>query len=226
VDGKEYTEILKKHTMKKSKTAKTKKVVKPVVKKASAKSKNQAAPKAPAKKEVTVLDKNIYPIGKHAYPAEFTEAVMNKLILEIRVLPEHLKSLTKKLKKKNLQLRYREGGWTVEQLIHHLADSHMNAYIRFKLALTESNPAIKPYDENLWAEMADVQACSIKDSVRIIRGLHSRWNALLENMSADDWKRTFFHPEHKRKVALNEALSQYAWHGKHHVAQIQVALKS
>ena len=205
--------------MKKSK-AKTKK---PVRKKAVAPSK--AGTKAVAK-GVTVIDKKVYPIGKYTAPAEYTEQLRNKYILEISVLPDHLKSMAKKFKKKKLQNRYREGGWTVEQLIHHLADSHMNAYIRFKLALTENNPTVKPYDENLWAEMADVQSCSIKDSIRILRGLHKRWTAVLENMSADDWKRTYYHPESKRKVSLEEAVSQYAWHGKHHIAQIQVALKN
>lgn len=212
--------------MKNHKPGKTKKSAparKTPVKKAQ---KPTAAPAVKAAKAPEIVDKHVYPIGKYKLPEQFNEQVRNKMILEISVLPEHLRALTKKLKIKKLQHRYREGGWTIEQLIHHLADSHMNAYIRFKLALTESNPTVKPYDENLWAEMADVQACSIKDSIRILRGLHKRWTSMLENMSKDDWKRTYFHPEQKKQVSLDEALSQYAWHGKHHVAQIQVALKS
>lgn len=208
--------------MKKGKPVKSKTTTS---KKAAAKPAAKAKTAAPAKPKPEVVDKNIYPLGKHKLPEQFNEQVRNKMILEISVLPEHVRSIAKKLKKKHLQKHYREGSWTVEQIIHHLADSHMNAYIRFKLALTENNPTVKPYDENLWAETADVQACSIKDSIRILRGVHKRWTAILENMSNDDWKRTYFHPEYKQAVNLENALSQYAWHGKHHVAQIHVALK-
>ncbi|MDB5227403.1 MAG: yfiT [Bacteroidota bacterium] len=171
------------------------------------------------------LNLRIYPIGKLKQPEDYTETVINKLIQDIRILPGHLKTVSKKLnKKKKLEYAYRDGGWNVAQLIHHIADSHLNAFIRFKLALTENNPVIKPYDENLWSETADMEL-PVKTSIRLIKALHAKWTALLENMDRNDLKRTYFHPEHNRRVSLQEALAMYAWHGKHHVAQIEVALK-
>lgn len=176
--------------------------------------------------KVEVLNPFIYPIGKCKFPAEYTETVINKLIQDIRILPEHLKAISKKVnKKKKLQYRYRDGGWNIEQIVHHIADSHLNAFIRFKCALTENNPTIKPYDENLWAETADIQL-PLKNSVRFVKALHAKWTALLENMDKNDFKRTYFHPTYNRSVPLQEALALYAWHGKHHVAQIEVALKT
>jgi uncharacterized damage-inducible protein DinB len=152
--------------------------------------------------------------------------VITKLIQDIRILPDHLKAVSKKInKKKKLQYTYREGGWNIEQLIHHIADSHLNAYVRFKLALTENNPTIKPYDENLWTETADMQL-PIKNSIKLLKAIHAKWTALLENMDGNDWKRTYYHPEYKRTFSLQEVLPLYAWHGKHHVAQIEVALKN
>ncbi|MBK9327889.1 MAG: putative metal-dependent hydrolase [Sphingobacteriales bacterium] len=171
-------------------------------------------------------DINIFPIGKLKYPEEYSETVINKLIQDIRVLPEHLKAVTKKInKKKKLQYSYRDGAWTIEQIIHHLADSHMNALIRFKLALTENNPTIKPYDQDLWVETADAQL-PIRVSVRLLKSIHAKWVSLLENMDNNDWKRTFYHPEYKRASTLEQTLALYAWHGKHHVAQIEVALRN
>lgn len=173
-----------------------------------------------------VSDINIFPIGKLKYPEEYSETVINKLIQDIRVLPEHLKAVTKKInKKKKLQYSYRDGAWTIEQIIHHLADSHMNALIRFKLALTENNPTIKPYDQDLWVETADAQL-PIRVSVRLLKSIHAKWVSLLENMDNNDWKRTFYHPEYKRASTLEQTLALYAWHGKHHVAQIEVALRN
>lgn len=172
------------------------------------------------------VDSNVYPIGKFKMPEELTDTVINKLIQDIRILPEHLREVKKKIKKKKqLQYTYRDGGWTIEQIIHHIADSHMNAFIRFKLTLTENNPTVKPYDENLWTETADVQL-PVKVSVKLLKALHTKWVALLENMDRNDWKRTYFHPEYKRTFTLAEILPLYAWHGKHHVAQIEVALKN
>jgi uncharacterized damage-inducible protein DinB len=196
-------------------------------KKAAAKKETKPQFPVAIKKEVIAeLDPNIYPIGKHKAPEVFTDAVITKLIQDIRVLPEHLKAVSKKInKKKKLQYTYREGGWNIEQMIHHIADSHLNAFIRFKLALTENNPTIKPYDENLWAETADIQL-PIKNSIRLLKAIHAKWTVLLENMDANDWKRTYFHPEYKKSFMLKEILPLYAWHGKHHVAQIEVALKN
>ncbi len=180
----------------------------------------------PKTSKAVTVDTTIFPIGKLKYPEEYSETVINKLIQDIRVLPEHLKSVAKKInKKKKLQYSYREGGWTIEQIIHHLADSHMNALIRFKLALTENNPTIKPYDQDLWVETADAQL-PIKVAVRLLKSIHAKWVALLENMDKNDWKRTFYHPEYNRTSTLEQTLALYAWHGKHHVAQIEVALRN
>ena len=198
----------------------TKKTTKPAAKSAISKRNKISAAKA------EVLNPNIYPIGKLNPPAEFTEAVITKLIQDIRILPEHLKKISKHLnKKKRLEYTYREGGWNIAQLIHHTADSHMNAFIRFKLALTENNPTVKPYDENLWAETADIQL-PVKTSIRLLKALHAKWTALLENMDKNDLKRTYYHPVYNKVVSLQDALALYAWHGKHHVAQIEVALKN
>ena len=175
--------------------------------------------------KIEVINPNIYPIGKHKPPADFTDDVITKLIQDIRILPHHLKDVCKKVnKKKKLQYSYRDGGWSIEQIIHHIADSHMNAFIRFKLALTENHPTIKPYDENLWSETADVQL-PVKVSLRLLKALHTKWVALLENMDKNDLKRTYFHPAYNTTSTLQQALSVYAWHGKHHVAQIEIALK-
>ena len=190
--------------------------------------KKVVAPKpvvAPAPK-IEVINPNIFPIGKLKRPEEYTETVINKLIQDIRILPEHLKKVSKKIKhKKQLHYSYRDGGWSVEQIIHHTADSHMNAFIRFKLALTENNPTIKPYDQDLWAETADVQL-PVKTAIRLLKAIHAKWTALLENMDKNDFKRTYTHPEYKTTSTLQDVLALYAWHGKHHVAQIEVALRN
>lgn len=188
--------------------------------------KSAPTPKVADIPKTETVDPNIFPIGKLKRPEEFTETVINKLIQDIRILPEHLKKVSKKIKhKKQLQYSYRDGGWSIEQIIHHTADSHMNAFIRFKLALTENNPTIKPYDQDLWAETADVQL-PVKTAVRLLKALHAKWAALLENMDKNDFKRTYFHPEYKTTSTLQDALALYAWHGKHHVAQIEVALRN
>ena len=214
----------------------TKKVIKkPAAKQAAAvkkpATKVTSVKATPTPKIVTVpkpevIDPNIFPIGKLKRPEEFTETVINKLIQDIRILPEHLKKVSKKIKhKKQLQYSYRDGGWSIEQIIHHTADSHMNAFIRFKLALTENNPTIKAYDQDLWVETADVQL-PVKTAVRLLKALHAKWVALLENMDKNDFKRSYYHPEYKTTSTLQDALAVYAWHGKHHVAQIEVALRN
>ncbi|MEO8794912.1 MAG: YfiT family bacillithiol transferase, partial [Daejeonella sp.] len=115
---------------------------------------------------------------------------------------------------------YRPEGWTVRQVIHHLADSHMNAFIRFKLALTESNPTITPFDESLWADLPDGKKSPIDSSLKIIEGLHFRWTALLNSLSEDQFQRTYFHPDHGKKWTLENVLALYSWHSSHHLAHI------
>lgn len=206
--------------------SKKKEVLKKEAKETVLLKKEKAVKKEKVAKAVPAADANIYPIGKLLLPATYSEAVINKLIQDIHVLPEQLKAVSKKInKKKKLTYSYREGGWNVEQIIHHIADSHMNALVRFKLSLTENNPTVKPYDENLWAETVDNQL-PVKNSIRLLKAIHAKWTILLENMDKNDFKRTYFHPEMNRTVSLEEMLATYAWHGKHHVAQIAVALKN
>lgn len=206
--------------------SKKKEVLKKEAKETVSLKKDKAVKKEKVAKAVPAADANIYPIGKLLLPATYSEAVINKLIQDIHVLPEQLKAVSKKInKKKKLTYSYREGGWNVEQIIHHIADSHMNALVRFKLTLTENNPTVKPYDENLWAETVDNQL-PVKNSIRLLKAIHAKWTILLENMDKNDFKRTYFHPEMNRTVSLEEMLATYAWHGKHHVAQIAVALKN
>jgi len=206
--------------------SKKKEVLKKEAKESVLLKKEKAVKKEKVAKAVPAADANIYPIGKLLLPATYSEAVINKLIQDLHVLPEQLKAVSKKInKKKKLTYSYREGGWNVEQIIHHIADSHMNALVRFKLTLTENNPTVKPYDENLWAETVDNQL-PVKNSIRLLKAIHAKWTILLENMDKNDFKRTYFHPEMNRTVSLEEMLATYAWHGKHHVAQIAVALKN
>ncbi len=175
--------------------------------------------------EVEVINPNIYPIGKYNRPVEFTEDLITMMVEDIRTFPKHLKKVCKKINKdKKLQYSYRDGGWSIEQIVHHIADSHMIAFTRFKLALTENNPTIKPYDENLWAETSDIQL-PLKVSIKLLKALHIKWTSLLENMDKNDFKRTYFHPGYNTTSSLQDALALYVWHGKHHVAQIEVALK-
>ena len=114
---------------------------------------------------------------------------------------------------------YRPEGWTVRQLVHHLADSHLNAYVRHRLALTENNPTIKPYDENLWAELSDAKSAPIESSLQLLEAMHERWAALLKSMPAADFSRTLNHPE-RGPMSLDQMIELYAWHGKHHVAHV------
>ncbi len=140
-------------------------------------------------------------------------------IRDIAELPARLCAALAGLAAAQLDTPYREGGWTVRQVVHHLADSHMNAFIRFKLALTESNPGIKAYDQEAWAGTADARSAEPGQSLAIVEGLHGRWVALLASMSGSDFGRTFMHPE-RGAMTLDHTLQMYAWHSRHHVAHI------
>jgi hypothetical protein len=160
-----------------------------------------------------------YPIGKYE-PQPFSKEQKLKWLLDLKFLPSYLEVAVQNLDAVQLQTPYREGGWTVQQLVHHVADSHMNAYIRFKLGLTENNPPIKPYEEKLWAELNDVNAIPINVSLTLLHSLHLRWVSAIENLSDEDWQRTMFHPEHKKDLTLWFLLGMYAWHGRHHTQHI------
>lgn len=160
-----------------------------------------------------------YPLGKYE-PQPFSQAQKEKWLLDIKLLPEDLERSILNLDAAQLDTPYREGGWTVQQLVHHVADSHMNAYIRFKLGLTETNPTIKPYEEKEWAMLTDVATVPINVSLTLLHALHLRWYAAIKELADSDWERTVVHPEHGRQMSLWFLLGLYAWHGKHHTAHI------
>ncbi|MDB5203653.1 MAG: putative metal-dependent hydrolase [Ferruginibacter sp.] len=161
-----------------------------------------------------------YPIGKYI-EQPFSDKQLKEWLLDIQTLPMQLEYAINNLDEAQLQTAYRPGGWTVHQLVHHVADSHMNAYIRFKLGLSEDNPTIKPYEEKDWAEMADTKNLPVNISVTLLYSLHLRWHELLKNVTEAQWQRTVFHPESKKQMTLWYLLGMYAWHGMHHVAHIR-----
>jgi len=160
-----------------------------------------------------------YPIGKFQFEGPLSESGRVTSIAEIAAAPAALRAAVKDLSAEQLDTPYREGGWTVRQVIHHLPDSHMNAYVRFKLALTEPEPTIKPYAEDRWAELSDTKATPTEVSLVLLDSLHHRWVTLLRSLGPEDWKRNFRHPE-LGVVSLEKNVALYAWHGKHHVAHV------
>ncbi|MEN9952841.1 MAG: hypothetical protein RLZZ520_1109 [Bacteroidota bacterium] len=160
-----------------------------------------------------------YPIGKHQM-VPFSQEEKEARLADILFLPRMLEYAVLNLNDDQIQTPYRDGGWTVNQVIHHVADSHMNAFIRFKLGLTEDNPTIKPYIQSAWGETADVTAVPVNLSITLLHSLHHRWYELLKAISDDQWERTIYHPEQERKITLWELLLIYAWHGKHHAAHV------
>lgn len=161
-----------------------------------------------------------YPIGEYEIKPFSTEQ-KDEWIRDIENLPQLLENEVLNLDEPQLNTPYREGGWTVKQLVHHVADSHMNAYIRFKLGLTEDNPSIKPYREELWAEMEDTKNLPVNISLTILHALHLRWYQIIKNINEEQWGRTVVHPQHGKKMTLWELLGMYAWHGKHHTAHVK-----
>jgi len=159
-----------------------------------------------------------YPIGKPERPDHLTDEQRREFIEAIAVTPAKLRAAVAGLTQQQLDTPYRPGGWTVRQVVHHLPDSHMNSYVRFKLALTENEPIIKPYEEGAWANLADSKA-PIEPSLALLDALHQRWIALLGTMGPADWQKKFNHPENGPNT-LDRALAIYGWHGRHHVAHI------
>lgn len=168
---------------------------------------------------VTAMDPR-YPTGEYQ-PKPFSVPQKVAWLADIKFLPLQLENAILNLDEKQLNTPYREGGWTVHQLVHHVADSHMNAYIRFKVGLTEDNPTIKPYDQDLWVTMHDVQKLPVNISITILHALHARLYETLKYVKDDDWNnRTIYHPEAKKTMRLWYLLGMYAWHGKHHTAHV------
>nr|WP_157059970.1 putative metal-dependent hydrolase [Saccharibacillus kuerlensis] len=160
-----------------------------------------------------------YPIGRPNDALESDEEKREEWIEHIRRLPDRLEDAIEGLSEEQLDTPYRPGGWSVKQVVHHLADSHMNAYIRLKLALSEDGPTIKPYEEAVWAEQPDTKL-AVGASLMILRGLHVRWAFLLESLTPEQWQKTFYHPESREWNRLDTQTSHYAWHGQHHTSQI------
>ncbi len=160
-----------------------------------------------------------YPVGKFIYDVPPTEEQSKKLIDDIEQAPARLRAAVQGLSQPQLETPYREGGWTVRQVVHHVPESHMNAYMRFKLALTEDEPTIKPYMEDRWAETPDVRSTPLEVSLALLDSLHVRWVRLLRSLKPEEWKRAFRHPE-LGIVPLEKNLALYSWHGQHHVAHI------
>lgn len=161
-----------------------------------------------------------YPIGQVALESSLTPERRNELIERVAATPAQLRAAVANLSTAQLDTPYRPEGWTVRQLVHHMADSHMNSYVRFRLALTEQEPTIKPYDEKLWAELDDARSAPVELSLPLLDSLHARWTLLLRSLGPSNFARTFRHPE-LGVMTLDANLCLYAWHGPHHIAQIR-----
>ena len=172
------------------------------------------------------IDKLKFPIGKFDKPAIITRDILNKWISDISTFHNRLLIEVSSLTDEQLDTQYRPNGWTIRQVVHHCADSHMNSLTRLKLALTEDRPTIKPYFEERWAELADSKNMPIEPSLKMIEGIHERWTVLLNNLSEGDYSKIFIHPEHGKEFRVDENIGVYAWHCNHHLAHITETKKS
>lgn len=167
------------------------------------------------------LEKLRYPIGKYIAPEIYSNAFILEKIESIASFPERLKKEVLHLTDEQLDTSYRPDGWTVRQVIHHCADSHMNCFIRIKWALTEDKPIIKYYHENLWGEMPDNTTMPIEPTLQLLEGLHFRLVYIMRNLSTTDLEKFFIHPEHGKEFKLKEIIGLYSWHGNHHLTHIK-----
>jgi len=172
------------------------------------------------------LEKLRYPIGRFKKPDIFDEEVLAKHIADFSTFPASLKKEVGNLTVDQLEIVYRPGGWTIRQLVHHCAESHMNAFARFKFALTEEKPTIKPYDEAAWAELSDSRTLPIEPSLRMLEGIHERLTSLLLTLSREQLQRKLVHPEHGTDFQLYEMCAMYAWHSNHHLAHVKAVKES
>lgn len=166
------------------------------------------------------LEQLKFPIGKFQKPENFTKEFLENCIATIENFPENLKKEVEYLSENQLDTTYRKNGWTIRQVVHHCADSHINSIIRFKLALTEEKPTIRPYFEDRFAELVDSKNFPIEASLLMLEGTHKRWTALLKSLSEEDLQKTFIHPEHNKAFTLQENIAIYSWHCNHHLAHI------
>lgn len=163
-----------------------------------------------------------YPIGRHSSKEFYTVAEVKTLITRIEAVPAQIELLAKTISERGLlDTPYRDGGWTARQVIHHIPDSHMNAYIRIKWTLTEETPTIKAYDEKAWAMTSETSA-DPETSIALLKALHAKWVVVLGNIKEEDFSRKFFHPDSKKHVRIDQAMATYAWHGEHHLGHLKI----
>jgi hypothetical protein len=172
--------------------------------------------------ETLELEQLRYPVGKFATPEDYSDADIKKWISSLEEFPNQLRSEVSDFTEEMLGTSYKPGGWTARQVVHHVADSHTNAYMRFKLALTEDNPIIKPYDQNLWAELPEAKTAMCEISLDLLDALHRRLVIMLRKMTPADFERKFTNPETKKEFTLKTALALYSWHGQHHLGHIRI----
>jgi len=161
-----------------------------------------------------------YPVGRFEYSGPLTAGERDRLIAEIAAAPAAFRAAVEGLTPKQLDTPYRPGGWTVRQVVHHLPDSHMNAFIRFKLGLTQDRPTINPYDQDRWAALADAAHTPVETSLTLLDAVHQRWVVLLRSLDTADFARAVNHPEHSAPLTLDKIVALYAWHGRHHTAHV------
>ncbi len=168
------------------------------------------------------MDTNTYPVGKFEFGKSYTETDNERHIQELEQFPKQLTAIASTFTAEQLDKSYRPGGWSARQIVHHIADSHVNAYIRVKLSITENSPVIKPYDQDLWANLEDSLKLPIECSLHFIESVHLRMVYVLKSVDKTTLQRSYIHPEYNREFKLDELLALYAWHGKHHAGQLKV----
>ncbi len=166
-----------------------------------------------------------YPVGGINYPEPITQNNLEEWIQIITEFPSLVEKEVIDLNSSELNFKYRPDGWNIKQVVNHCIDSHLNSFVRFKLALTEDNPTIRPYEEGLWAELPDTLEYDLKESLQLLKSLHKRWVFLLKNLEIKDFKKTFIHPDGNESISLEENLCIYAWHCQHHLQHIINAKK-
>jgi hypothetical protein len=168
------------------------------------------------------LEARKYPIGKVKYHEVYTPELIKIMVADMAQLPANVRKVAEALTKKQRSLSYREGGWTASQIVHHIADSHANAYIRLKLTLTEDKPVIKAYDENRWAALLDGSIDNFDSSLKMLEAIHERWCRTWDSMTLDEYDRSYIHPQYQSEVPLKKMLSLYHWHGRHHLEHLRI----
>jgi len=161
-----------------------------------------------------------YPIGRYQRPTSYSPELIRESIATLQALPSWMDACIENLDSDQLEEPYREGGWNIRQVVHHVADSHMNAYVRFRLTVTEDTPTVKPYLENEWVKLPDVDLVPVNVSVTLLHALHRRMVSMLQHLPEEAWHRCYFHPQYQHTVPLWDAVALYAWHSRHHTAHI------